>query len=319
MSYRVGIDLGGTSVKFGIVDETFNIIEKHSIPTLAQRTFEEIVKDIALATMDTLTKANLILDEVEYIGIGVPSSVNPLTKKIVFANNLNWKDVDFIKEFNKTINKQIYIANDADCAAYGEVLAGAAQDNDNAVMLTLGTGVGGGMIIDGKIYLGGNGFGCEFGHALLKMGGEKCTCGRNGCVEAYASVTALIRDTKEAIKRNPTSLMNTIIDNDLSKVEGRTCFDAAEKNDATAIEVVNQYIEYLAESVASLINELRPKTVILGGGVSNQKEKLLVPLKARLNELVYGVEYIGLPNVVIAKLGNDAGIIGAAMLGKGLN
>lgn len=316
---KIGIDLGGTSVKYGIVDENNTIIEHHSIPTLANRSFEVIVKDIADATLDVLKKANLTLDDVEYIGMGVPSSVNPINNQIVFANNLNWRDVDIITEFNKTIDKKVYIANDADCAAYGEVVAGAAQDTDNAIMLTLGTGVGGGMIIDGKIYLGGNGFGCEFGHAILKMGGELCTCGRHGCVEAYASVTALIRDTKKALEENPDSLMHEMIGNDYSKIEGRTCFDAAEKNDPTAIKVVNQYIEYLAESVASIINALRPKTVILGGGVSNQKEKLLEPLIKRLNELVYGVEYIGLPNIVIAKLGNDAGIIGAAMLGKGLN
>lgn len=319
MSYKMGVDLGGTSVKYGIVDENYQIIEQYSIPTLAGRDFEVIVKDIALGTLEILKRANRTLEDLEYIGIGVPSSVNPENSQIVFANNLDWRDVDFISEFNKTIDKKVYIANDADCAAYGEVLAGAAQDTDNAIMLTLGTGVGGGMIIDGKIYLGGNGFGCEFGHAILKMGGELCTCGRKGCVEAYASVTALIRDSKKAIENNKDSLMFTMVNGDLSKIEGRTSFDAAEQNDATAIKVVNQYIEYLAESVASIINALRPKTVILGGGVSNQKDKLLKPLISRLNDLVYGVEYIGLPDIVIAQLGNDAGIIGAAMLGKGLN
>lgn len=318
MSYKIGIDLGGTSVKYGIVDENLEIIEKYSIPTLADRDFEVIVKDIALGALEILKRANLELDDVEYIGLGVPSSVNPNNNRIVFANNLDWINVDVISEFNKTIDKKVYIANDADCAAYGEVVAGAAQDTDNAIMLTLGTGVGGGMIIDGKIYLGGNGFGCEFGHAILKMGGELCTCGRKGCVEAYASVTALIRDSQRAIKENKESLMNKMVDGDLSKIEGRTCFDAADQNDPTAIKVVNQYIEYLAESIASFINALRPKTVILGGGVSNQKEKLLKPLVSRLNDLVYGVENIGLPDIVIAKLGNDAGIIGAAMLGKGL-
>lgn len=319
MPYKVGIDLGGTSVKFGVVNEDLKIIEKYSIPTLAGRDFEVIVKDIALGTLEIIKRAGLTLDDIEYIGMGVPSSVNPENHRIVFANNLDWIDVDIITEFNKTIDKKVYIANDADCAAYGEVVAGAAQDTDNAIMLTLGTGVGGGMIIDGKIYLGGNGFGCEFGHAILKMGGEECTCGRKGCIEAYASVTALIRDSIRAIEDNKDSLMYTMVDGDLSKIEGKTCFDAAEQNDPTAIKVVNQYIEYLAESVASFINALRPKTVILGGGVSNQKEKLLNPLVARLNELVYGVKEIGLPNIVIAELGNDAGIIGAAMLGKGLN
>lgn len=318
MPYKVGVDLGGTSVKFGVVNENLEIIKKHSIPTLATRDFEVIVKDIALGTIDVLKQAGLTLDDVDYIGMGVPSSVNPHNNRIIYANNLDWVDVDIISEFNKTIDKKVYIANDADCAAYGEVLAGAAQNTDNAIMLTLGTGVGGGMIIDGKIYLGGNGYGCEFGHAVLIMGGEQCTCGRKGCVEAYASVTALIRDSIRAIEKNKDSLMASMVDGDLSKIEGRTSFDAAKQGDKAAIEVVNQYIEYLAESIASIINQLRPKTVILGGGVSNQKDKLLQPLITRLHDLVYGVENIGLPEVVIAKLGNDAGIIGAAMLGKGL-
>lgn len=318
MPYKVGIDLGGTSVKFGVVNENLEIIKKHSIPTLATRDFEVIVKDIALGTIDVLKQAGLTLDDVDYIGMGVPSSVNPHNNRIIYANNLDWVDVDIISEFNKTIDKKVYIANDADCAAYGEVLAGAAQNTDNAIMLTLGTGVGGGMIIDGKIYLGGNGYGCEFGHAVLIMGGEQCTCGRKGCVEAYASVTALIRDSIRAIEKNKDSLMASMVDGDLSKIEGRTSFDAAKQGDKAAIEVVNQYIEYLAESIASIINQLRPKTIILGGGVSNQKDKLLQPLITRLHDLVYGVENIGLPEVVIAKLGNDAGIIGAAMLGKGL-
>lgn len=318
MTYKMGIDLGGTSAKFGIVDENNNIVLKHTIPTLAERGFEAIVKDLAQASLATLAMAKLGLDDLEFIGIGVPSSVNPYNKKIVFANNLDWSDVDFITEFNKTLNIKVYIANDADCAAYGEVLAGAARNADNAIMLTLGTGVGSGMIIDGKIYLGGNGFGCEFGHSILKMGGEPCTCGRKGCIEAYASVTALIRDSRVAVEKNSNSMMLSMVNGDLSKIEGKTSFDAAELGDETAKEVVNQYIEYLAESVASIINALRPKTIILGGGVSNQKEKLLIPLISRLEELVYGVQFIGLPNIVVAELGNDAGIIGAAMLGKGL-
>ncbi len=318
MKYNIGIDLGGTSVKFGIVDENYKIISHTSIPTLPMRSFEVIVSDIALTAKKFVRDANLKLDDIDYVGIGVPSTVNPTTKKMVYANNLNWRNVDIIQEFKKTFDIDVYIANDADCAAYGEVLAGSAQGVDNALMLTLGTGVGGGLIIDGKIYLGGNGFGCEFGHTVLVMDGEQCTCGRKGCLEAYASVTALIRDSKKAIEIHPDSLMNKMVDGDFDKIEGRTCFDAAEKNDVTAKKVVAQYINYLAEGIASLVNGLRPRTIILGGGVSNQKEKLLIPLIERLNDLVYGVEYIGLPEVVIAKLGNDAGIVGAAMLGKGL-
>lgn len=319
MTYKLGIDLGGTSVKYGVVDQNNQLIAHHSFPTEAGRAFEAIVEDIAKHTEIALAKVNLSLDDLDHIGMGVPSSVNPHTKRIVFANNLNWRNVDIISEYNKHIDKKVYIANDADCAVYGEYLAGAAQNSDNALMLTLGTGVGSGMIIDGQIYLGGNGFGCEFGHSILKMGGELCTCGRRGCVEAYASVTALIRDSQRAIEANPDSLMLKLIDHDLSKLEGRTAFDAAALNDPSAIEVVNQYIDYLAEALASFINALRPKSVILGGGVSNQQDKLLNPLIERLNELVYGVEYIGLPNIVIAQLQNDAGIIGAANLGKGLN
>lgn len=318
MTYKIGIDFGGSSIKYGVVDQNHKIIAKHSIPTLKERSFEDIVKDIAVHTIVALEKVNLTLDDVDHIGMGVPSSVNPHNHHIVFANNLNWRDVDIISEFNKYIDKKVYIANDADCAIYGEVLAGAAQDSDTAIMLTLGTGVGGSMVIDGKLYFGGNGFGCEFGHSLLKMNCELCTCGRYGCIEAYASVTALIRDTKRAIEKHPDTLMAKLVNYDLSRIEGRTCFDAALENDAVAIEVVEQYLDYLSEAIASLCSALRPKIVILGGGVSNQKERLVAPILARLEKLIYGVEYIGVPEVVIAQLQNDAGIIGAANLDLGI-
>ena len=316
MSVRLGIDLGGTTIKFGLVDENFRILNKISIPTHANRSFETIAHDIATTCLDFLKDNQFQLKDLVNVGIGVPSVVNPHNQHVVYANNLNWKDVDLLGEMKKTLDAPMFIADDADCAALGEVLGGAATGVKDALMLTLGTGVGGGFIINGQIYPGGDGYGCEPGHTILHMNGELCTCGRKGCLEAYTSIRALIRDAKRALLENPNSLMNQLIEHDLNKLDGRIIFEAADRQDATAMAVVDQYHSYLAEGIASLHNALRPQVIILGGGISARKEKLIQPLQAKLKDLVFAVDYLGIPNIVCAELGNDAGIVGAAFISR---
>lgn len=314
--YYLGIDLGGTNIAVAVMDETYQFISEYKTPTLARRSFEEIVADMADAAQKALEKAGLTAQQLEHIGIGVPSTIDPETRCVVYANNLNWVKRDLISEFKRHINVPVYMANDADCAAYGEALAGAAKDYRNVMMLTLGTGVGGGMIMDKKIFIGGNGHGCEPGHATIVMDGEPCTCGRKGCLEAYASVTALIRDTIRAMAADPTSLMHEMCEDDMRKVSGRTAFDAAKKGDAAALAVVHNYVHYLAVGISSFITLLRPEVIILGGGVCNEGEYLLEPLRREVAETVYAKGLMPETPIIKATLGNDAGIVGAAFLGK---
>lgn len=314
--YYLGIDLGGTNIAVAVMDENYQFIAKHSTPTLGRRSFEEVVKDMADASLLVLEKAGISKDAVEHVGVGVPSTIDPDTRNVVYANNLNWVNRDLITEFKKHINLPVYIANDADCAAYGEALAGAAKDYQDMMMITLGTGVGGGIVFNKKIYVGGNQHGCEPGHCTLVMDGEPCTCGRKGCLEAYASVTALIRDTIRAMAGNPCSIMCEMCGNDMTKVSGRTAFDAAKQGDETAIEVVNNYIHYLAVGISSFITLWRPQAIILGGGVCNEGENLLAPLRKEVHRTVYAADLMPETPIIKATLGNDAGIVGAAFLGK---
>ncbi len=315
MKYYLGIDLGGTNIATSVIDENYHFLARHSIPTLGNRPFEFVVKDMADAGREVLRKAGLTEKDIDYVGIGAPSTIEPNTQHIVFANNLGWKNADLAGEFKKYWDIPVKIANDADCAALGESLAGAAKDYDSVMMLTLGTGVGGSFIMDKKIYLGGNGYGCEPGHSTLVYNGVRCTCGRRGCLEAYASVTALIRETIEMMAMYPNSLMREMCGNDISKVDGRTAFDAAKKGDEAAIRVVENYEGYLAAGIGSLVISFRPSVVILGGGLSNEGENLLGPVRRLVHDTLYAADLIAPPAILKATLGNDAGIIGAAMLG----
>lgn len=314
--YYLGIDLGGTNIAAAVMDEKYHFIAEHKTPTLNRRPFEEVVADMALAGRLALEKANLTPDDLEHVGIGVPSNINPYNKHVVFANNLNWTDKDVISEFRKHLDLPVYIANDADCAAYGEALAGAAKDYNSVMMITLGTGVGGGIILDKKIFMGGNGFGCEPGHTIIVTDGQRCTCGRKGCLEAYASVTGLVRETICAMAAHPTSIMHEICGGDMTKVNGRTAFDAAKQGDPAGSMVVKNYIHYLAVGLSNYITLLRPEVIIIGGGISNEGENLLAPLRQETYGLLYAADLIPQTDIIKAALGNDAGIVGAAFLGK---
>lgn len=316
MKHYLGIDLGGTKFAVGVIDENFRFLARRSVSILETRSFEKIAKSMAAAAREVLAKAGLTEKDIGCVGIGAPSTIEPGTQHVVFANNLGWKDADLAGEFRRHWDIPVRVANDADCAALGECCAGAAKDYFDVLMLTLGTGVGGSFVIDKKIYAGGSGYGCEPGHSLLVFNGELCTCGRRGCLEAYASVTALIRQTVEMMARHPESLMCEACGFDMRKVNGRTAFDAAKKGDGAAKRVVEDYIGYLSAGISSLVTTFRPSAVILGGGLSNEGEYLIAPVRRLVSGSLYAAGLIEPPAILKAVLGNDAGIIGAALLGR---
>lgn len=299
----------------GVVDADFNLLETRQAPTKGTRPFTEVVQSMAEVAQQALAAAGLTEADIDYVGLGVPSTVNPVTKRLAFANNLGWKDVDIEGEFQKYWNVPVELGNDADCAALGEVYAGVAKAYSSAILFTLGTGVGGGIVLNNKLFLGGDGLGIEPGHSLLIYDGFPCTCGRRGCLEAYASVTALIRETIDMMLVHPHSLMWDECGRDLNRVNGRTSFNAAKKGDEAGTLVVQQYINYLAEGIASLVTVFRPEAVIIGGGVSNEGDYLIKPLYDIVSKSIYAGDVLGSPPILKAKLGNSAGIIGAAILG----
>lgn len=314
--YRLGIDLGGTNIVAGVVDEEYNIVAKASCKTDVPRPEKEICDSMAEVALEAIKKANITIDDVESIGIGVPGAVNPETGIIEYSANLffhNWSVVEMMEE---RLNTKVKIENDANAAALGEYLAGSAKGARNAVAITLGTGVGGGIIIDGKIYSGSNYAGAELGHMVIVKGGKDCACGRHGCWEAYASATGLINLTKEKIltEKPEFSYMLKLCDDDISNVSGRTAFDAMAEGDPLARQVVEEYISYLATGIVNIINIFQPDVLCIGGGVSNQGENLLAPLRNIVESERYTKHNDKQTVICKCSLGNDAGIIGAAYL-----
>ena len=313
MKSYLGIDLGGTDIKVGVVREDYTIAAKHSAPTMHPRPAEEIVGDMVAAGKKALRTAGLSEADINCVGVSVPSMVGA-DNRIIFANNLNWVDYDLAPVFRSFWDIPVRIVNDADAAALAEVYAGAAREFDNVVMLTLGTGIGGSIIIDRKIYAGKDNCGTEPGHIIIAKDGEPCTCGARGCFETYASVNGLIRGTVRAMAQYPGSIMHGMCGGDVSRIEGRTPFDAASKGDEAGQLAVDNYIGYLAAGIASLIVAIRPQAVILGGGVCNAGESLFGPLRKAVKPLTSVLGTASISLILKAELGNDAGVIGAALL-----
>ncbi len=316
MEFRIGIDLGGTGIKTGLVDAEGRIVSRVSRPTDAARGPKAVVLDMAQSAREAAETAGLSLADVSSAGIGTPGCVNPRTGELLFSNNLFWRNVRLRELLEDALGLPVGIGNDANCAILGELLAGAAKHAGSALMLTLGTGVGSGVVLDGKLFCGGDGTGPELGHTPFIFNGEPCTCGVNGCLESYASVTALIRQTKAAMDTHPGSAMHAYTAERGGHVSGRTAFDCARQFDAAALAVVDQYIEYVAGGVGGFVNAFRPELVIIGGGISHEGETLLGPLRDKLPRYVYAGDLIPVPPIVRALLENDAGIIGAAFLDR---
>lgn len=315
MKYYVGIDLGGTNIVAGVVDEEYNIVAKASTKTNCPRPEKEIADDMAKMALQAVKNANLTIGDIEWIGIGTPGIANSSTGVIERANNLGFENTPMVKYISEAIDKPVFVENDANAAAYGEYVAGAAKGAKNAVCITLGTGVGGGIIVDGRIYAGSNFAGAEIGHTVIEVDGAQCSCGRKGCFEAYSSATGLIRMSKEAMAQFPESIMNKMAE-EKGKVTARTSFDAMRAGDKAAKNVVDKYIKYLAAGITNTINIFQPDVLCIGGGVCNEGDPLLLPVKALVEKEDFASNSAKRTEIVIAKLGNDAGIIGAAFLGR---
>lgn len=313
--YRIGVDLGGTNIVSAVVDENNKIIARAKEKTNAPRPAEEIFNDIAKTINDAIYSAGLTMNDIESIGVGTPGSVNKAKGLIEFANNLGFDKVPayaLLKE--RTGCKNIYFDNDANCAALGEAVAGAGKGAKDFVAITLGTGVGSGIVVDGKLVTGVNYAAGEMGHTILVYDGEQCNCGRKGCWERYSSATALIQQTKDAMIMDPFTMMWDIVDNDLGKVDGRTAFDAMRAGDEKAKQVVEKYMGYLACGMTNIINIFQPEVLCVGGGVGNEKENLLGPIRKMISAQRYSIHAEKQTKICCAELGNDAGIIGAALL-----
>ncbi len=315
MKYYVGIDLGGTNIVAGVITENFEIISKAQTKTNLPRPAKEICEDMIFATKGAIKSAGLHTDDIESIGIGAPGIANSDQGIIEYSCNLGFENVHMEQMFRQKINLPVYVENDANAAAYGEYLAGAAKGAKDAVCITLGTGVGGGIIIDGEIYSGFNYAGAELGHMVIEVDGPQCTCGRKGCFEVFSSATGLVRMTKEAMDRNTDSIMHEMA-REYGKISARLSFDAMRIGDKTAKEVVDKYIKYLAAGITNTINIFQPDVLCIGGGVCNEGDPLLVPMKEIVAREIYTRNSAKNTEIVIAKLGNDAGLIGAAFLGR---
>lgn len=314
MKYYIGIDLGGTNIKAGVVNEKFEIIAKASTKTLCPRPAKDICDDMAKVSIEACKLAGISVDDVEWIGVGTPGIADNINGTIPYSNNLDFHDVPVRKYIQAHINKPVYVANDANAAAYGEFVAGAAKGAKNAVCITLGTGVGAGIIVDGKILTGSNLAGAELGHMVIEVDGPQCTCGRKGCFEVFSSATGLIRMTKEAAEADSTSVLNKYLAED-GKFSARHAFMAMREGDKSGTEVVKKYCKYLAAGITNTINIFQPDILCIGGGVCNEGDPLLLPVKELVKKEVYTRMLSQNTEIVIAKLGNDAGIIGAAFLG----
>lgn len=310
--YYLGVDLGGTNTVVGLVTKDGTLLYKYSVKTEREKPYKCIIQNIANACEKVIRDKGINIEQIGHIGIGIPGTCDDETGIIEYAPNLEFKNVNIREELKKYFNLPIYIDNDANCASLGESTKGAAKGYNNSVTITIGTGVGGGIIIDKKILKGAfNGAG-EIGHQIIKFGGELCGCGNKGCFESYASATALIRDAKIAAIKSPNTKILELANGDINLIVPKIIFDAASYGDRVAKEVINTYLSYLSVGISNIINIFQPDIIVIGGGISKQESKLLEPLKKILPKTILGG--VLKTEISIAKLGNDAGIIGAAML-----
>lgn len=313
MKYCIGVDLGGTNIAAGLVDlETKGIAAKKSIKTNAPRPCAEIAADIAELCHDVCKPMGISLSEVAWVGVGVPAIIKDGT--VVIAVNLEWYDEPLDKILTELTGRPTFVTNDANAAAYAEAKWGCGAGECSVIAVTLGTGVGGGIVLNGKIWEGFNGSAAELGHMVIDANGRWCGCGQRGCLEAYCSATALISESKRMMKLYRDSYMRTLVEQNGGKMNGIIPFTAARSGDLAARQVIDDYIGYLAIGIANIINVFQPAVVCIGGGISGQGEELMQPLREKLKYISFGTKDMR-TKVVVAKFQNDAGIIGAALLG----
>ena len=319
--YYIGVDLGGTNIAIGIVNEDFEIVKKGSTPTKPERGADAIVEDMAALSRKLIAEMGITMDDIASAGVATPGTANNETGVVEYANNIPFLQYPLADKLSALLDgKPVYIENDANAAAKAEAMAGVAKGAPYSVMITLGTGLGGGIVINGKVYSGFNFAGAELGHIVIEKGGRQCSCGRKGCWEAYSSATGLVNMTKDAIlaarESGRETMMEEMIGGDLDKVSARTAFNAQKAGDALGAEVVDEYISYLATGIVNVINIFQPNVLSIGGGVCNEGDNLMKPLLEKVWSETYSREGTPQTQIMIAKLGNDAGIIGAAVLGQ---
>lgn len=314
MKYYVGIDIGGMSIKAGLVDACGNILVKESVTTPLND--KNLLKEAIFKLIDNvLKKSEKTISEIEYVGIGSPGIVNFRTGEVLYASNLGIEKFDICKQVTAKYDVDCYVENDANCAVLGEYYFGDAVGFKDVIMVTLGTGVGTGMLINGKVLVSPGGGGTEGGHMCIVNGGLDCACGAKGCYEKYASASALISQTESAMKEHKDSLLLKYAMQE-GEVNGKVAFLAARENDEVAKQVLAKYVEYVGTGIVNIVNIFRPDLILIGGGVSNEKEMLIKPVEEYVNSHMFGKDYLEKIPVRQAKLKNDAGILGAAMLGQ---
>ena len=308
MKYYLGIDLGGTFIKGALVSENGEILEQDSVKTQVEQGGEKIVENICTLVRFLCYKRNLSVTDTVGLGVGVPGMIDTVYGEVIYAANLNFENFKLKEKLERELQIKVVVANDANVAALGEAKFGAASEYKDSVTVTLGTGVGSGIIIDGKIFAGNHSAGAEIGHMIIEANGRKCTCGLNGCFEAYASATALIAMTKEQASKNPQSILNS-----LPEIDGKTAFDLYYKDESAKL-VVEKYLDYLAIGLVNIANVFRPQAILIGGGVSNQGDHLIKPLKERLSKMIFAGDKGPKVEIKCAKLKNRAGVLGACAL-----
>jgi len=313
--YYIGLDVGGTTFKAGIVNEQGTILHKDAMPTGIERPYQEIIADMAALCKKVAADAGIDMEQVASIGVGVPGLFDNKTGRIPFCTNLGWHDIPFVEEMGKHLDTKVVGDNDATVAGLAEAVAGVSAGVSDSVFLTLGTGVGGGIIIGGKPYSGAHGCGSEIGHMMIRMRGEKCTCGCFGCFERYASATAIIREAKKALETHPDSSMMEKCGGDPERINAKIVIDAAREGDAAAKAVFDEYVYALAVGIINIINMIDPEVIVLGGGVSAAGSFLLDAVREAVKPMVF-FKTMPYARIELAQLGNDAGIIGAAFLGR---
>ncbi len=317
---HIGIDFGGTNIVCGLVDDEGRLIGKKSCKTQKERSAEEIMKDMTKLVFDVVSESGEVMSQIDFCGIAAPGTCDPIQGEIIRANNLPaFSRFPIAKDLQRRLGiPKVAVENDANCAALGEAAAGAAKEVSDSVFVTLGTGVGGGVIIGGKLLRGFNFSGAELGHMVVEKDGIACACGRKGCWESYSSATALIRMTKEEMQKHPESLLWQACGYRLENVDGRTAFAAAKKKDAAAQEVLTRFSSYLAVGITNLVNLFQPEILSIGGGISAEGETLIAPVRAILEKEQYSRDCEKKTVLRCAELGNDAGVIGAALLERNL-
>ncbi len=314
--YYLGIDLGGTNIAAAVVNDKYEIIGRAMVKTNCPRPADQIADSIYEVGMLAVKNSGLKMGDIAEVGVGSPGSVNSKTGFIYHSNNLGFINTPFGEMLEKRFGCKAFFENDANAAAYGEMLAGAGKGTSQFVAITLGTGVGGGVILNNNILSGMNYAGGELGHIVIVKDGEPCSCGRKGCWESYASVTALIRITKNAMKKNKNSKMWDVVEGNIENVNGKTSFDAMRLGDETAKAVVKEYCDNVACGITNILNIFQPEVICIGGGISKEGETLVGPIRKYVENEIYSKYTDKQPVIKVAELGNDAGIIGAALLGN---